>query len=288
MSDLTQRIMPQTVLETTSAELMLTDNELMRYARQVLLSGWDISAQLRLKYSTAIIVGAGGLGCPASETLARAGVGHIHLIDDDVIEMSNLQRQTLFTAKDIGHNKAKTACQALQQINPLIEVSYSTERINAQSTDNLFAFIAQKKTLLSSANIDNHSNILLLDCTDNFAIRELLNEISVTQRLPLLSASAIAMTGQLALYEPYKDTGCYYCVFGETLSNNSTAQNCANSGVLASTTTVMGNMQANLALQYLGLGVNPLSGQLLNWDGRHLSQHNIKFKKDSHCRVCAG
>ncbi|WP_435980697.1 HesA/MoeB/ThiF family protein [Psychrobacter sp. DM4] len=260
----------------------------MRYARQVLLDGWDVSAQVRLKASTAIIVGAGGLGCPASETLARAGVGHIHLIDDDTIEMSNLQRQTLFTASNVGQNKAETASEVLNQINPLIEVSYSMQRLDAQSMDDLSDLIAQKRHESLVPHSADHSTILLLDCTDNFAIRQLLNEISVVERLPLLSASAIAMTGQLALYEPYKNTGCYYCVFGEILTNKSVEQNCANSGVLASTTTVMGNMQANLALQYLGLGHNPLSGQLLNWDGKHMSQHNLRFKRDYSCKVCAG
>lgn len=274
-------------IEPKAVDIILSDDELMRYSRQILLEGWDISAQRRLKSSTAIIVGVGGLGCPASETLARAGVGHIHLIDDDVIEASNLQRQTLFTAADIGQHKANTACQALQQINPYIEVSYNSERLHAQTIDDLLALIADKKNQSLSSDIAGRSNIMLLDCTDNFATRQLLNEISVVQRLPLLSASAIAMTGQLALYEPYKDTGCYHCVFGETLTAGTTEQNCASSGVLASTTTVMSNMQANLALQYLGLGHNPLAGQLLHWDGKRMSQHKLTFKKDNHCRVCA-
>ena len=103
----------------------LSDSELMRYARQILLEGWDVDAQLRLKSARVVMIGAGGLGCPASETLVRAGLGQIHLIDDDVIEASNLQRQTLFLPSDIGKAKALTASQMLEKINPLIKLQQS-------------------------------------------------------------------------------------------------------------------------------------------------------------------
>lgn len=260
-------------------EIELSDNELMRYSRQILLESWDIAAQERLKSSTVVILGAGGLGCPVSETLARAGVGTIHLIDDDVIEASNLQRQTLFTYDDIGQSKAKIACQALLSINAFVNVSYSEQRLTAQNA---------KELLLLERAKTSETPFLLLDCTDNFAARELLNQVSVEEGLPLLSASAIAMSGQLALYEPSKQTGCYHCVFGETLGSDSEdiTQNCTNSGVLASTTTVMGNLQANAALQYLGRGRNPLQGELLIWDGNNMTQHKLRYRQDKQCRVC--
>lgn len=272
---------------THEADGMLSDDELMRYSRQILLEGWDVGAQLGLKSSKVIILGAGGLGCPVSETLARAGVGRIHIIDDDVIEASNLQRQTLFYAQDVGKLKAEVACRALQQINPYIEVSYATCRIVPDNAMN---------ELVGQA--EHTGPVLLLDCTDNFAIRELLNKVSVQSRLPLLSASAIGMTGQLALYEPAKNSGCYHCVFGETLddsdshdgsdtSSESDTRNCTNSGVLASTTTVMGNLQANAALQYLGLNHNPLAGELLIWNGSRMTQNKLRYRQDKHCKVCA-
>lgn len=267
-------------------QISLTDDELMRYSRQILLDSWDITSQERLKASTVVILGAGGLGCPVSETLARAGVGNIHLIDDDVIEASNLQRQTLFTADDIGKGKAETACIALQYINTFVSVSFSNQRLTADNAESLLLY---DSVLFDKAQQDKTS-FLLLDCTDNFAARELLNQVSVKYSLPLLSASAIAMSGQLALYEPYKLTGCYHCVFGETLGaeaeQGNNMQTCTNSGVLASTTTVMGNLQANAALQFLGRGINPLSSQLLLWDGSTMTQHKLGYRQDKKCPIC--
>ena len=254
---------------------MLLDDELLRYARQILLDGWDIDAQLSLKSSRIVMIGAGGLGCPASETLVRAGLGHVHLIDDDVIEMSNLQRQTLFLPDDVGKPKALTAAQMLQQINPLIKARGTVARLNL---DNAYELLD-----MSTGKPD-----LLLDCTDNFATRDIINRISVRYQIPLLSASAIAMQGQLALYEPHLDSGCYHCVFGSVvLDASADERTCANSGVLASTTAIMGNLQANAALQYLGLAKNPLKNKLLIWDGSQMQQRLMGYRKDTECLVCS-
>ena len=122
----------------------LTDAELLRYARQVLLTGWDIDAQLRLKSARIVMIGAGGLGCPASETLVRAGLGEVHLIDDDVIEMSNLQRQSLFLPSDIGAAKALTAAQMLKQINPLISAKGTVARLTLDNAYELLELAAGK------------------------------------------------------------------------------------------------------------------------------------------------
>lgn len=253
----------------------LSDDELLRYARQILLDGWDMDAQLRLKSARVVIIGAGGLGCPASETLVRAGVGYVHLIDDDAIEASNLQRQTLFLPEDIGKPKALTAAAMLARINPLIEAYGTVARLYE---DNAYELLK-----LASGKPD-----LLLDCTDNFATRDVINRISVHYRIPLLSASAIAMQGQLALFEPPLDTGCYHCVFGPVeLDEAADERTCANSGVLASTTAVMGNLQANTALQYLGLTKNPLTNKLLIWDGRQMQQRLMGYRKDPECPVCS-
>lgn len=260
----------------------LSDDELLRYSRQILLNNWDIDAQLRLKNSRVLIIGAGGLGCPVAETLARAGVGHLKLIDDDVIEVSNLQRQTLFGDADIGNSKAATACRVLHNINPLIHVSH----VECRLSDDLLLPNADKQLLSVAGQMPD----LLLDCTDNFATRDLINRISVTEGIALLSASAIAMTGQLALFEPAQGTGCYHCLFpnvADRADSRGDEGNCTNSGVLASTTTVMGNLQANAALQYLGLQHNPLSGKLLLWDGRYMTQKLLNYTADRQCHVCA-
>ena len=252
----------------------LLDEELLRYARQILLDGWDIDAQLRLKASRVVMIGAGGLGCPASETLVRAGLGQVQLIDDDEIEASNLQRQTLFLPEDIGKPKAITAAQMLTKINSLSIARGTVARL---SEDNAYELLD-----MASGKPD-----LLLDCTDNFATRDIINRISVRYQIPLLSASAIAMQGQLALYEPHLDTGCYHCVFGSVvLDAEADERTCANSGVLASTTAIMGNLQANAALQYLGLTKNPLTNKLLIWDGSQMQQRLMGYRKDTHCPVC--
>jgi adenylyltransferase/sulfurtransferase len=126
-----------------------------------------------------------------------------------------------------------------------------------------------------------------LDCTDNFATRDVINRISVRYQIPLLSASAIAMQGQLALFEPHLNTGCYHCVFGSVvLDEAADERTCANSGVLASTTAVMGNLQANAALQYLGLTKNPLTNKLLIWDGSQMQQRLMGYRQDPQCPVC--
>jgi len=253
----------------------LLDEELLCYARQILLDGWDIDAQIRLKSSRVVMIGAGGLGCPASETLVRAGLGHIQLIDDDVIETSNLQRQTLFLPEDIGKPKALTAAQMLTRINPLITACGTVARLDEDNAYELLNMAAAKPDLL-------------LDCTDNFATRDSINRISVRYQIPLLSASAIAMQGQLALYEPQLNTGCYHCVFGSVVSDTeSDERTCANSGVLASTTAIMGNLQANAALQYLGLTKNPLTNKLLIWDGSRMQQRLMGYRQDKACPVCS-
>ncbi|MBH0085241.1 HesA/MoeB/ThiF family protein [Psychrobacter sp. SCQQ22] len=253
----------------------LSDDELLRYARQILLDGWDIDAQIRLKSSRVVMIGAGGLGCPASETLVRAGLGYIHLIDDDEIEASNLQRQTLFLPEDIGKPKAIAAAQMLEKTNPLITARGTVARLNEDNAYELLDIATDKPDLL-------------LDCTDNFATRDVINRISVRYQIPLLSASAIAMQGQLALYEPQLNTGCYHCVFGSVVSDTeSDERTCANSGVLASTTAIMGNLQANAALQYLGLTKNPLTNKLLIWDGSQMQQRLMGYRQDAECPVCS-
>lgn len=253
----------------------LTDDELLRYARQVLLDGWDIDAQLRLKSSRVVMIGAGGLGCPASEILVRAGLGQVHLIDDDVIEASNLQRQTLFLPEDIGQPKATTAANKLKQINPLSTAQATVARLSEDNAYELLNMAAGKPDLL-------------LDCTDNFATRDIINRISVRFQIPLLTASAIAMQGQLALFEPHLQTGCYHCVFGSVVFDEAADERtCANSGVLASTTGIMGNLQANAALQYLGLTKNPLTAKLLLWDGSQMQQRLMGYRQDKNCPICA-
>ncbi|USZ14941.1 HesA/MoeB/ThiF family protein [Moraxella sp. FZFQ2102] len=243
----------------------LSDDELMRYSRQILLDDWDIDAQICLKNSHAIIVGMGGLGCPVAQTLARAGVGQLTLIDDDAVDISNLQRQSLYTTLDIGKPKSVCAKSALSHHNEYTAITTITERISA---DNICKLIGKAD--------------LVIDCTDNFAVRDLLNRYTRSQNLPLLSTSAIAQVGQIALYT--EQTGCYRCVFGDDDGDEMT---CATSGVLASTVAVIGAMAAQVALDFLGRGVNPIAGKLLLWQGATLSLKQLSFSQDANCPVCS-
>lgn len=246
----------------------LTDKELLRYSRQILLDDWDLEAQIRLKNSTALIVGLGGLGCPVSQILARAGVGRLHLVDFDVIDESNLQRQTLFFEADVGKSKVKTAHKRLREHNELIAIDHTETKLTA---DNLPKLLAQV------------SPDIVIDCTDNFSVRDLLNKSCRALGVPLLSNSAIGEVGQIALFT--KETGCYQCLFGEDEGDE---QTCATSGVLASTVSVIGSMAAQVALDFLGRGRNPIAGKLVLWQGRTMSLRNVQFAQDNLCAVCSG
>lgn len=244
----------------------LTDGEMLRYARQILLDSWDIDAQINLKNAHVLIIGMGGLGCPLAETLTRAGVGNLTIIDDDVIDESNLQRQSLFTPDDIGQSKALIAKKRLTEINDFVTINAFYERFN----DNFIL-----KNSLSKLN-------LICDCSDNFQTRDKINQFTVKNLFSLLSASAIAQDGQLALFEPLN--ACYHCLFHGEGNDD---RRCVNTGVLASTTQIMGNLQAQVALNYLGLGKNIIQNQLLLWNGKTCSLRKLTYKKDPNCAVCA-
>lgn len=243
----------------------LTDHELLRYSRQILLDDWDIDAQLALKNSTVLIVGVGGLGTHLALILARAGVGVLRLVDFDVVDNSNLQRQPLYFDKDVGKPKAQLAKAELAKHNPNSTIHAHALRLDDDNA----------KTVL--AGVD-----LAVDCSDNFALRYALNRACVSLGVPLLSTSATGRAGQLALFEPAK-TGCYVCLFGE----HHTAQNtCATTGVLASTVASVGAMGADVALTFLGQGHNPLANTLAVWQGGALSWQTVRFAKNQACAVC--
>lgn len=248
----------------------LSDAELMRYARQIILPEWDITAQLKLVNSHVLVIGMGGLGCPVSQTLARAGVGFLRLVDFDVIEDSNLQRQQLFTVNDIGKNKAETAKNVLRQQNEFIHIEAITYKIDADNISQLF-------------KDDIH---LVIDCTDNFVIRDIINIACMQARLPLLSCSAIKQVGQLALYDfTNPKQACYRCVFPPTDGTDEEIR-CADIGVMASTTQIMGNLTAHTALMFLGLNKNCLENKLLLWQGETMQQRLISYIKDKQCNIC--
>ena len=246
--------------------LSLSDDEMHLYSRQILLEGWDIDAQEKIKLANILIVGCGGIGCSSAELLARAGVGQITLIDADTVEMSNLQRQIAYVAEDIGFYKAEVLAKRLKRINPHIRVLVETSKLDQQNAQQLIA-----------------SQDLVLDGCDNFTTRYLVNQICKQANVPLISASAIGFQGQLLMVEG--QSACYECLFPKQ-QHASESLRCADSGVLATTPNVMASLQAHHALLYLGLNNTALKQKLMLWDGLTLKQRIVAFEKDTDCPNC--
>ncbi|HEX5362239.1 MAG TPA: molybdopterin-synthase adenylyltransferase MoeB [Fluviicoccus sp.] len=245
---------------------MLTDAELMRYNRQILMSQWDIAAQEKIRAAKVLIIGMGGLGCPVSLYLASAGVGELWLADFDTVEESNLQRQVLFREEDIGYPKAQAAARQLAKVNPHVTLK---PLVRALDADSLPALVA---------DVD-----LVLDCTDNFSTRDAVNRACVMAGKPLVSAAAIGMSGQLSVFNGQGDRPCYRCLYPEGDAGSAT---CSESGVLATVVGVMGTLQAHEALKCLsGVGV-PLFGKLVVWEGESSMWRTLAFRRDPACSVC--
>ncbi|MEG1488493.1 HesA/MoeB/ThiF family protein [Acinetobacter sp.] len=247
-------------------DLELNDDEMHLYSRQILLDGWDIEAQEKLKLANVLIVGCGGIGCTSAELLARAGVGQITLIDADTIEMSNLQRQIAYVEENIGFYKSEILAKRLKQINPHIRIESYASKLDESNAEQLIS-----------------TQDLVLDGCDNFTTRYLVNQICTQLNVPLISASAIGFQGQLFMVEG--DSACYECLFPKEEHANESLR-CADSGVLATTPNVMASLQAHHALLYLGLAKTPLKQKLLLWDGLSMKQRLLAFEKDIDCSVC--
>lgn len=254
------------MMDIEDAELELSNAELQLYSRQILLEGWDIEAQEKLKLSNVLIVGCGGIGCTTAELLARAGVGQITLIDADSIEISNLQRQTAYTASDLGFYKSEILAKRLRQINPYIRIESHTDQLDLSNVE----------VLISAQD-------LVLDGCDNFETRYLVNETCKANNVSLISASAIGFQGQMFMLEG--NSACYECLFPKQQHANEGLR-CADSGVLATTPNVIASLQAHHALLYLGLNLTPLKQKLLLWDGLTMKQRILAFEIDTDCPIC--
>lgn len=244
----------------------LTDHEMLRYNRQISLKAVDFDGQEKLKASHVLIVGAGGLGCAASQYLASAGVGKIILVDFDTISLSNLQRQILYTDADMGKPKAEVAKARLQAINPNIEVQAVVKKCD----DAEFAELIRQ--------VD-----IVVDCTDNIDVRNQLNLQCFQQKRPLVSGSAIRFEGQISVFTYAENEACYQCLsqlFGsDTLS-------CVEAGVISPIVGVIGSLQALEAIKVLLNIGKTLAGKLLIIDGLHFSVREMNLPKMPSCKVC--
>jgi molybdopterin/thiamine biosynthesis adenylyltransferase len=244
------------------------DQQLLRYSRHLLLDDIGVEGQQKLLAAHALIVGAGGLGSPVALYLASAGVGRITVVDDDTVDLTNLQRQIMHTQARIGQPKVESARQAIAALNPDVDVRTIARRADAALLDEL----------LASADV-------ALDCTDNFATRQALNQASVRQRKPLVSGAAIGFDGQLTVYDPRQpDSPCYACLFPPSTAVEEVR--CATMGVFAPLVGVVGTLQAAEALKLLS-GAGPgLTGRLLMIDLRHTEFTEVRLRRQPDCPVC--
>ncbi len=246
----------------------MDDSQLLRYSRHILLDEIGVEGQNALLASHVLIVGAGGLGCPAALYLGSAGVGQISVVDADTVELSNLQRQIAHTLARVGQAKVDSLAQALAAINP--EVRVHTHRVRADA--------AWLNTAVAHADV-------VLDCTDNYASRQAINRACVQHRKPLVSAAAIRMDAQLSVYDTRQHgNACYACVFPP--HEAAAEAQCATMGVFAPLLGMVGSLQAAEAIKLItGMG-SGLVGQLWMLDGRDMRTSTIRVSANPHCPVC--
>jgi molybdopterin/thiamine biosynthesis adenylyltransferase len=246
----------------------MNDEQLLRYSRHLLLEDIDVEGQEKLLGAHVLVIGAGGLGCAAAPYLAAAGIGKITLVDHDQVELTNLQRQIMHTQASIGQSKVASGKQFLQTLNPNIEIEAIPTKISVALLDQLLPLID-----------------VILDCTDNFATRHLINTACIKHQKPLVSGSALRFDGQISVFDPRNPKSpCYACIF----SPNETFEevSCSTMGVYSPLVGIIGAMQAAQALQVLiGFG-EPLVGRMLLWDARKTQIDEIRITRNSDCPVC--
>lgn len=250
----------------------LSCGEIERYSRQLILPNFGVRGQVKLKESSFLIVGLGGLGCPASQYLLAAGCGRLGLVDYDQVERSNFHRQTLHTESRVGYPKVDSAKAALLEINPQCQIDIYRILLNRENAIEILR------------KFD-----VILDCTDNVATRYLLNDACVITNRPLVSGSALQMDGQLTVYNYGVSGPCYRCLFPVPPSPE-TVTNCGDGGVLGAVTGVIGALQAleaiKVALKCSSSEV--LCGRLLLFNGCNCTYRNIRLRgKRADCHVCS-
>ena len=246
----------------------MNDQQLLRYSRHILLDEFGTEAQEILLASRALIIGAGGLGCPAALYLAAAGIGHLSLADADHVDLTNLQRQILHGTADIGRPKVASAQDSLARLNP--EVTIQTLAVRAEG-ELLHRLVAQAD--------------VVLDCSDNFATRHAINRACVATRTPLVSGAAIRFDGQVSVFDSREpDAPCYHCLFPE--GGEVEEVRCAVMGVFAPLTGIIGTVQAAEALKILAQTGRTLAGRLLLLDSLGMEWRSITLPRDPGCAVC--
>lgn len=246
----------------------MNDEQLLRYSRQIMVDDFDIQGQQHLLDAKVLIVGLGGLGCPAALYLAAAGVGELWLADFDRVELSNLQRQIAHTMADIDRPKVVSASEAIAAINPSIRTSCISETLTGRFLDDAIA------------SVD-----LVVDASDNFTTRFEINKACVALKTPLVSGAAIRSEGQVVVFDSRQDDSpCYRCLYDDTSGDENLS--CSESGVLAPLVGVIGSMQALEAVKVLSGFGQALLGQLLIFDAKVMEWRKLNVSKNTQCPVC--
>lgn len=246
----------------------MTDDQLLRYSRHILLDEVGIEGQQRLLDAHVLVIGAGGLGSPVALYLGTAGVGRLTIVDHDTVDVTNLQRQIAHNLARVGQPKAESARDTIAAINPDVQVTPKVERADAVRLD----------TLVRDADV-------VVDCSDNFATRQAVNAACVAHRKPLVSGAAIGFDGQVSVYDTRQpDAPCYACLFPPDATFEEVQ--CATMGVFAPLVGIIGSVQAAETLKLLAGVGSSLSGRLQLLDGRSMEWHEVRTPRAPACSVC--
>ncbi len=245
----------------------MNDQQLLRYSRQIMLPQIDIEGQQKLLSAKVLIVGAGGLGSPASMYLASAGIGQITIYDNDEVDLSNLQRQIAHHTNDIGTDKVISTHKTLKNINPEIKIVANKQRLEGK--------VLQREVKEAD---------LVLDCCDNFTTRFAVNAACVQHKTSLVSGAAIRFEGQVSVFTPgFDNSPCYNCLY---IDNGEEMQNCATNGIIAPITGIVGSIQAMEAMKLIMAIGDSLVGRLLLLDGLSMQWNEMKLKRNVNCPTC--
>jgi len=245
----------------------MNDEQLLRYSRQIMLPEFDVAGQDALLDAHALIVGLGGLGSPAALYLAAAGIGSLTLVDYDTVEVSNLQRQIIHDQHSLGRDKVASAADRIAAINPDTQVRTVAANLDEPRLREIIA------------DVD-----VVIDGTDNFAIRYAINKACFAQRRPLVSGAAIRMEGQVAVFDPRRaDSPCYQCLYADAAD---VVLNCAENGVAAPLVGIVGSIQAMEAIKVVAGVGDTLTGYVLYLDAKRMELRKLKLSRDPNCPTC--
>ncbi len=245
----------------------MNDEQLLRYSRHIMLPQMDVAGQQALLDATVLVIGLGGLGCPAAMYLASSGIGHLVLADDDTVDLSNLQRQIAHGTDNVGMSKVASAAKSIARLNDTVRVTTLDERLEGDALD----------AAVKGADV-------ILDCTDNFSTRFAINAAAVKYKVPLVSGAAIRLEGQVSVFD-VRDAGnpCYQCLYQD---GDDMQLSCSESGVMAPLVGIIGTLQALEAIKLItGIG-STLTGRLLFLDAQTMQFREMKLKKKPACPCC--